>query len=194
MIMVYSQGTSLVMWNNPVDFQLIPTADSMSFQHMPSGCTGLPLAPHPGAYGVRRAHHTHEGVDLYVPEGACVKAVEPGQVVAVRQFTGPELGHSWWARTWAVWIAGPTGVVVYGEIRPCVHVGAEVAAGDLVGHVVPVLLKNKGRPVSMLHLELRQQGGLADIEWRDHDCPPNELRDPTPFLLACAKEKTDGGR
>lgn len=170
-------------WFNPLDLRLIPTQDSESFRDMPPGATGLPLAPHPGAFAVRRRHHVHEGVDLYAPADTPVRAVEAGEVLAVRLFTGPALGHAWWLPTHAVWVSGASGVVVYGEISPQVTVGQRLAAGDLVGAVVPVLTRDKGRPMSMLHLELRAPGSVEDIEWLDFDTQPAALRDPTPWLL-----------
>lgn len=173
------------MWRNPTPYALMPTDDSESFKIMPSWVTGIPLPPHPGAFGVRRKKHTHEGVDLYLPISTPVSTVEAGTVLAVRPFTGPALGHDWWLPTHGVWVEGPSGVVVYGEIAPHVHVGQCLAAGELVGVVLPVLKKNKGRPVSMLHLELRVPGNTDDIEWLDHTNRPATLLDPTPFLLEC---------
>lgn len=172
-------------WKNPVPYRLIPTADSESFRSMPALTTGLPLAPHPGAFGVKRKHHYHEGLDIYVPTSTPVMAVEEGEVIAVRQFTGPELGHPWWNKTYAVWVQGPSGVVVYGEIAPHTQVGAKVIAGSLLGVVVPVLIKDKGRPLSMVHLELHEDGSTEAPEWLIDVPRPAVLRDPTPFLLAC---------
>jgi murein DD-endopeptidase MepM/ murein hydrolase activator NlpD len=172
-------------WLSPVPFELLPTADSESFRSMAAHQTGLPLPPHPGAFGVRRKHHTHEGVDLYVPEGTPISAVEEGEVVAVKPFTGPGAGPglSHWLDTRAVFVEGPSGVVVYGELDPCVTVGAHIAAGALVGHAKTVLAKDKGRPRCMLHLELHSAGSRVAPEWLDHDERPAVLRDPTPFLL-----------
>jgi hypothetical protein len=172
-------------WLSPIPLALVPTADSESFSAMKEGETGLPLAPHPGAFGVKRKFHTHEGVDLYAPEGTVVFAVETGTVVAVKPFTGPHAGPTLehWLDTWAVFVEGPSGVVVYGEIKPWCAVGVQVDAGMPLGHVIPVLRKDKGRPRAMLHLELREHGNTADIEWLD-DLHPDGLFDPTPFLLA----------
>lgn len=173
-------------WHNPLPLRLIPTGDAESFRDMPPGATGLPLAQHPGAFAVQRRHHVHEGVDLYAPAGTPVFAVEAGEVLAVRWFTGPALGHSWWLPTHAVWVAGASGVVVYGEIAPQVMVGQRLQAGDRVGTVVPVLIQDKGRPMSMLHLELRAPGSVEDLEWFVAHARPQGLRDPTPSLLeAC---------
>lgn len=170
-------------WLPPLPLQLIPTIASTSFLELPSGCTGLPLGQHPGAFAVQRKNHVHEGVDLYAPCGTPVLAVEPGVVIAEKVFTGPELGQPWWHPTRGVWVQGKSGVVLYGELHPRVKVGETVAAGDCVGLVARVLKKDKGRPMSMLHLELHVDGSTDAPEWSEMNCRPHVLRDPTPFLL-----------
>lgn len=172
-------------WVSPILYALVPTADPESFRTMPKMTTGLPLPPHPGAFGVQRKHHVHEGVDLYMPIASPVLAVEAGEVIAIRPFTGPALGHDWWLPTHGVWVSGASGVVLYGEIAPHVRLGQKLSAGELVGVVSRVLKKDKGRPTSMLHLELREPGNTDDIEWLDASRQPVTLRDPTPFLLEC---------
>jgi len=173
-------------WHNPLPLKLIATVDSLSFERMAPDETGLPLAPHPGAFGVRRANHTHEGVDLYAPHGTPVFAVETGVVVAVKPFTGPHAGLPWWLDTWAVFVEGESGVVVYGEVVPTVAEGAVVQAGEPLGTVSTVLAKDKGRPRAMLHLELHAPGSRVAPEWLQHDARPDVLCDPTPYLQACA--------
>ena len=61
---------------------------------------------HPGAFGVERRHHFHEGVDLYTEQGGPVFAVEAGVVVALTPFTGQALGHTWWNDTDALFVHG----------------------------------------------------------------------------------------
>lgn len=170
-------------WQSPVSFALVPTADAESFRTMAPGQTGLPVAPHPGAFGVVRKHHIHEGIDLYVPVGTPVSAVETGIVVCVIPFTGPHAGLPWWNDTWAVFVEGPSGVVVYGEIATSVTVGQRVQAGEVLGAVVTVLVRDKGRPTSMLHLELHVSGSRIAPEWKVHSERPSGLLDPTPFLV-----------
>lgn len=172
-------------WHNPLPLKLVPTGESRSFESMAPGETGLPLAPHPGAFGVRRANHTHEGVDLYAPHGTPVFAVEPGVVVEVKPFTGPHAGLPHWLDTWAVFVEGPSGVVVYGEVDASVAAGEMVGAGQQLGTVRTVLVKDKGRPRAMLHLELHVAGSRIAPEWLEHDQRPAVLQDPTPFLLSC---------
>ena len=150
---------------------------------MIEGITGLPLGDHPGAFGVKRKHHIHEGVDLYCPEGSVVQAVEEGVVVAVIPFTGTIASppSPWWHDTWAVLVEGPSGVVVYGEIASRVMVGDPIVPGWSMGYVKQVLKEDKGRPMSMLHLELHKPGTRDAYEWIDKR--PESLLDPTPFLL-----------
>jgi hypothetical protein len=172
-----------MIWANPVPFTLVPTSDSESFRDMPEGCTGLPLSGHPGSFGHQRRFHIHQGIDLYVPEGTPIVAVEDGEVVAIEAFTGPHANPPtpWWNDTWTVLVEGETGVVGYGEIIPVVEVGTALLAGDIVGHVTPVLRKDKGRPMSMLHLELYRHGVRKTADWFEGPVP-EELRDPTEFL------------
>lgn len=169
-------------WQSPLKLKLVQTNDSLSFKDMRDGETGLPLAPHPGAFGVQRQHHFHEGIDLYCPEGTAVYAVEAGIVVTVLPFTGAQVGMDWWEDTDAVLVEGVSGVVVYGEVTPTVKAGDVVAAGDVVGHVKRVLKIDKGRPMSMLHLELHTHGARLAPEWTAESGKPETLRDPTEFL------------
>lgn len=150
----------------------------------------VPLAHqhHPGAFAVERLHHFHEGVDLYTSPNAPVFAVEVGRVVAITLFTGPALGHTWWNDTDAIFVHGKSGLVVYGELRAVgVHVGDIVRPGQEIGRVVRVLKKDKGRPMDMLHLELRDVAyadALNVFDWSKHTKRPAWLLDPTPQLLA----------
>lgn len=175
-------------WRSPIPFMLIRTSDPESFRTMPRGATGLPVGDHPGAFGAQRRYHTHEGVDLYCPTATPVMAVEAGEVVAIKPFTGAAVGSPWWRNTHAVFVEGASGLVVYGEIAAHIRVGAKVVAGELLGVVLPVLQKDKGRPLSMLHLELRPSGAVQNVEWLIRAVQPKELRDPTPYLLPCCVE------
>lgn len=179
----------MITWQAPLALKLVPSTESLSFKTLKNGETALPLAPHPGAFGVQRKHHFHEGVDLYCPEGTPVYAVEDGQVVAVLPFTGAKAGMDWWEDTDAVLVEGTTGVVVYGEISPAVQSGDGVKAGAVLGHVKRVLKVDKGRPMSMLHLELHTHGARRAPEWPVDGQRPETLRDPTVYLRACASLK-----
>lgn len=176
-------------WLNPVPLTLVPDPESEGFLHHPQGTTGVPVGDaHPGAFGFVRRNHVHEGVDLYVPIDTPVTTVEAGVVVAVIAFTGPsaEPPSPWWHDTQAVLVEGESGVVVYGEVIAAkgVEVGTRIEAGGLVGRVTPVLKKEKGRPMTMLHLELHTHGVRDAFEWTEEGGRPESLRDPTPALLA----------
>jgi murein DD-endopeptidase MepM/ murein hydrolase activator NlpD len=157
----------------------------------------LPLPPiplgngHPGSFGVERHQHNHTGVDLYAPHGAPVAAIETGKVIKIAWFTGPSINLPWWEDTRAVYIEGPSGVFNYGEIQeyPDIKVGETIHQGEYFGYVIPVLKKYKGRPMSMLHLELYDHGYVDDWgEWKIGEPKPSHLKDPTPFLL-CIKDR-----
>lgn len=150
----------------------------------------IPIPQHPGAFGVTRKHHVHEGVDLYCRECEPVFAMEGGVVSAVLPFTGPGAGSPWWLDTFAVMIEGESGTINYGEIRPAagLQVGSVVKAGDHVGDVITVLAKDKGRPRNMLHLELYDAGCNNTVEWKVGELQPPGLRDPTEIL---SRSQTD---
>ncbi len=155
-------------------------------------CSGIPIGNHPGAFGYRRKHDIHSGVDLYCAEGSYVFPVEIGIVKAISPFTGPKAGFPWWLDTWNVAIEGKTGVVNYGEIIPTagLKVGDHVRYSDCIGKVTPVLPKGKERPdipghsLSMLHLEWYKSG--TEQVWKgwqfDDKEKPRELLDPTNLL------------
>lgn len=188
-------------WLSPVPHVLVSTNDSNSFHTIRGRQTGVPYGKHCGAFAAQRKKHIHEGIDLYVPEGTPVNSVNCGIVVAIKPFTGPQLGQDWWYDTQAVFVESEDGVIVYGEIEPRhdLYVGMHVFAGEVLGHVLRVLIHDKGRPVSMLHLELHAFGSRDVVIW-DHPVPnrwvpkfmhgplliwdskPRVLYDPTPFL------------
>lgn len=181
----------MTTWTSPIPLRLVPDPDSMGFLRHDSGTTGLPIGDdHPGAFGVVRANHVHEGVDLYCPDGTPVHAVEDGVVVAVIAFTGPSAvpPSPWWHDTQAILVEGASGVVVYGEvgIGTGIREGVRVGAGEAIGHVRRVLVKDKGRPTSMLHLELHERGTRDAFEWTLEGGRPASLLDPTDLLLTAA--------
>lgn len=151
-------------WRNPIPSPLI-----------------VPEVGHPGAFGTQRKFDFHTGVDLYADAGTPVTAVEPGIVVAVIAFTGPEAESPWWLPTSAVLIEGASGVVLYGEIKTALKVGNAVPTGGFIGHVERVLRNDKGKPTCMLHLELYKSGTTDAVWWKSGD-QPEALLDPTPFL------------
>lgn len=179
----------MTIWSKPVSYDLFITDLSESFRDMEERQTGVPIHPHPGSFGFVRKNHTHEGVDLYVRDGSTVYAVETGAVVGVLPFTGEHADSPWWHDTYAVLIEGASGVVVYGEIAPWVEVGQTVRAGEPLGAVKQVLKNDKGRPMSMLHLELHAHGTRDVYEWTVDGEKPASLLDPTPHLITMMEEK-----
>jgi len=77
----------------------------------------IPEGQHPGAFGVKRRHHYHTGVDLYVHrDNADVYPFMPGEIVAYGSFTGAACGSPWWNDTYYIAIKHENIVIVYGEI------------------------------------------------------------------------------
>jgi murein DD-endopeptidase MepM/ murein hydrolase activator NlpD len=150
----------------------------------------LPMKPplH-GQYGAVRKHDVHTGVDLYAPDGASVIALEPGVVVAVGAFTGAQAGSPWWADTSYVMVDGPSGVLLYGEVSPTVSIGDRLDEGHPVGNVKRVLVKDKGLPTSMLHVELYSKGTRVCCEsWLPGQPKPEGLQDPSPLFTVYLEE------
>jgi murein DD-endopeptidase MepM/ murein hydrolase activator NlpD len=145
----------------------------------------VPINDMPGAFGVKRKHHTHEGVDLYCEHGDPVFAMEDGVIVWTGWFTGEYTGTPWWNNTAAIAVQHSFGVLFYGEIvrRAHMEVGNTVSEGEHLGFVSRVLKNDKGTPTSMLHLELYDK--LPEILppplWIDDK--PKGLLDPTMYLL-----------
>lgn len=152
----------------------------------------VPEAPEPGAFGAQRRHDVHTGVDLYAEPGALVVAVEDGVVVAVEDFTGPRAGSPWWHDTRALLVEGPSGVVLYGELDPTVEVGDAVKRGAVLGRVRTVLRRDKGLPMTMLHLELYAPGARASVWWRLGEPHPDALHDPTGRLVEAIDDDAAG--
>lgn len=143
----------------------------------------IPVLQHYGAYGVRRKHDVHSGIDLYAPEDEPVYAIEDGEVVYVGPFTGPKCGTHWWNDTNAIYVLGDTATIVYGEVKELSYVikGTKIKQGHCIGNVVPVLKVDKGKPMSMLHLSMKQRGYDALY---DKGIYMLNL-DPTSVLLQC---------
>lgn len=182
----------------PLEFPLSQnvrrTVDAMSWKGTDfTLATEIPLlGRHPGAFGVERKHHRHEGVDLYAAERSAVAAMEAGTVVAIERFTGPEAGSPWWLPTDCVMVAGESGVLNYGEIKPAraLSVGDRVEAGEVLGQVATVLREDKGRPRSMLHFERYVHGTTKPIaSWPLDATQPPQLLDPTGLLLRAAARR-----
>lgn len=152
----------------------------------------LPAAGSPASFGAARRYDVHTGVDLHCPEGTPVYAVEEGLVVAIVPFTGPDAESPWWRSTRAVLVEGSSGVVLYGEVNPskALSLGSSVATGEVVGHVTRVLREDKGKPTTMLHLELYVPGTREPLWWLLDESCPAPLRDPTNDLQSLVASPT----
>ena len=135
-----------------------------------------------GSFAYERKYHTHEGIDLYAEQGSNVYACEDGEVVLVEWFTGEKAGFPCWNNTQAVLVLGKSGVIVYGEITTDLIEGHTVSRGDLIGQVETVLKKDKGRPMSMLHLELHKPESRSTFEWLPDESKNEVLLDPTKYI------------
>ena len=138
--------------------------------------------PAANRFGAVRRWDVHTGVDLFAPDGTEVYAVEDGVVIDISTFTGPSLGFDFWAETDCCVVEGKLGVILYGELyKPNLKVGDIVKEGQLIGLIKTVLLKDKGKPMSMLHIELYDKGykGNPDViyniwdEWKLNDDKTN---------------------
>ena len=145
----------------------------------------VPLNPHHGSFGSVRKHDIHTGVDLYAPEMTPVYAMTTGVVTLVEPFTGPEAGSEWWNTTWCIVVGcikgSFDGKILYGEIyEPQWRKGQIVEEGELIGYVKTVLKKDKGLPMSMLHMEAyKAEWHSGPVWWRHNEPQPEFLLDPT---------------
>lgn len=182
----------------PLDKSSRLSSDSNSFQALDLSIeTEIPVQEHVGAFGVQRRHHQHEGVDLYGLPGDPVRAMETGVVVGCFPFTGAAANSPWWADTECLLVEGASGVLNYGEIcvREGLRPGVQISAGDVLGHLVQVLRHDKGRPMTMLHLERYATGTTVPLqEWSLGTVQPSILCDPTVLLAQAAYRKSQGGR
>lgn len=158
----------------------------ISLPNIPIKTIGIDGSIHPGSFGVNRHLHVHTGVDLYAPLGSPVFAMEDGEIIKIDWFTGPSIDLPWWNDTRSVYIQGLSGIFNYGEIQelPTLQTGQYIKRGDLIGYIIPVLKKWKGRPMSMLHVELYDHGTDTWKEWKINTEKPENLIDPTPYLLS----------
>lgn len=142
----------------------------------------IPKKPHQGGFGAVRKFDIHTGIDLYCCPDQEVYAMEDGEVIDIIPFTGINAGSPWWNDTIAVLIKGKSGIILYGEIESSLKRGDLVKEGDIVGKVKTVLKKNKGLPMTMLHIELYSSYSGDAVIWELGESMPNGLLDPTPLL------------
>lgn len=145
----------------------------------------LPKKGDPGYFGTQRTHDVHTGIDLYTFNQAPVLALEDGVVVAIEHFTGEKAQSPWWNDTQAILIENDQGVILYGELMVSPHYqeGSQIKRGDCLGHITPVLKKDKGKnPTTMLHLEYYDKGVRQSVWWTDKSQKPQGLRNPSVLL------------
>ena len=111
-------------------------------------------------WGLRK-YDIHTGIDLFADEGSSVFSVLDGEVVYIEKFTGPNAQppSSWWNETEAIFIKTKVGIILYGELVPCVRVWDTISAGQKIGELKSVLKEKRDTwdialPPSMLHIEL----------------------------------------
>lgn len=141
-----------------------------------------------GDFGAVRKFDIHTGIDCYCEPQQVIVAVEDGEVVAIEEFTGEFANppSPWWHNTKAVLVEGASGVVVYGEIKPLetIKVGKKIRRGQNIGNVITVLKKDKGLPMTMLHLELYKPGIRETVIWNLGDPQPDNLLNPMEKLAS----------
>lgn len=162
----------------------------------------VPIGNHPGAFGAKRKHDVHAGVDLYTKEHAIVRAVEDGKFIGTYAFTGASVGSPWWNETKAMVVKGNSGYIIYGEVQELfkgsLGYGDQIKKGQMIGKVIPVLPEYKKRddiPCHsnyMLHLEVMSEFDKHGQEpfsyWELDKEKPNTTIDPTRRLIEAYKK------
>jgi len=161
----------------------------------------LPTDKTAGGFLEDRGDRIHCGIDIHVPKGSKIFAIEKGVVVNSSLFTSPKI-IPYWNDTYQLIIKSSSGLFYrYAELeQPIIQRGQYINAGDLIGLVSQVLnpikvsnecpeyiqrLAIEGKN-SMLHLE------VYDIEpiqsplylggnWFEKT-PPNGLINPLSIL------------
>lgn len=143
------------------------------------------FSDHPGSFGAIRAFDIHTGIDLYCNPNEPVFSITKGVVAKIVNFTGESAGSPWWNETKAIIIKDESSknYILYGELEPWVSEGQSISPGELIGHVVTVLKKDKGKPMTMLHLEYYDEDfDLNPVEWLNENERPKHLKDPIVLL------------
>lgn len=170
----------------PLDKLITVNSSSSEFSSSYKNTTEIPVGNHPGSFGFVRKNHIHEGIDLYAENLDSVFSVEDGVILGIFPFTGVIANSPWWEDTWCIFVKHSDFILNYGEVlpNPNIEVGNKVKEGDILGNIKTVLKSDKGRPMSMLHLEMYSLEAKEPIkEWSLNTLKPQQLLDPTKFLL-----------
>lgn len=145
----------------------------------------IPKSTEPGSFGFVRHHFIHPGVDLYCNDGEPVYAIEDGIIANYGPFTGIGKNTPWWEDTDYICIKGDSGKLLYGSIviNKKLLSQTHVKEGDLLGHVKRVIKVDRGRPTTMLHMELynNKYSGTGEF-WNFGQPRPYGLEDATVIL------------
>jgi hypothetical protein len=143
----------------------------------------LDLIPEENRFGYKRKFDYHTGVDLFCDNNTPVYSMYNGHVTSIHEFTGFK-ESPWWNDTYAIMVYHPEidKTFLYGELLPAVNINDTIHAGQLLGCVKQVLKKDKGRPMSMLHIECYAGLQNKSVWWRHGENMPENLEDITRFL------------
>lgn len=171
----------------PLNKKILINSSNTEFLKSYREYTEIPILNHPGSFAYKRKNHIHEGVDLYCEEGDDVYSILDGEIIGIFPFTGVIANSPWWNDTYSVLVRHNHFVINYGEITPSnnIKVGDKINEGNIVGNVKRVLKADKGRPMTMLHLEMYSLETNSPIaEWPLNQGKPENLLDPTDFLMS----------
>jgi hypothetical protein len=146
----------------------------------------LPILNGVGDFASRRSFYHHPGIDVYCDFGQEVIAIEPGIITNIECFTGVNATPTspWWNETWSIMIEGTLGALGYCELKPLSHIklGYKVSEGEIIATIIPVLKKDKGNGVTMLHFEQYIPGTKDHVTWVLDKEKPITLLNPRPLL------------
>lgn len=144
----------------------------------------IPTSDMVGGFAHIRKFDIHTGVDLYCDDKTPVYAINDGVVVNIEDFTGEfsTPPTPWWFNTKSVLVEDNENVICYGEITTNLSIGDKIKEGDIIGYVSQVLKKDKGLPMSMLHIELYEKDVRESIVWNIVEEKPKKLKDISNLL------------
>jgi hypothetical protein len=133
-------------------------------------------------FGAIRKYDIHTGIDLYCNDNDRVYSDVAGIIHKIHPFTGVIAESPWWNDTYAVQVKYKNIIVLYGEIIPRknLKIGQKIKAGQWLGNVKTVLKKDKGLPMTMLHIEMYNDKYDGEgVVWKLGEKQPEYLLDPS---------------